>query len=220
MVPSRLRALRVSVVCSRGVIEEDRVTSRTVGIVGLFDDPGALLRAAESVRDAGFRRWDCHTPYPVHGIERAMGLRASPVPALALLAGFGGLAAAIALTGGLSAIVYPIRVGGKALFSWPAFVPIWFELFVLFAALATMGSVILFGRLGRWHSPLHDTGVMREITSHRFAIVIGADDPAWADWRARAILEGAGCADIRPLVEHDDDRPKDTNHGGTEDTER
>ncbi len=196
------------------------MATKTVGIVGLFDDPEALLRAAEKVRDAGFRRWDCHTPYPVHGIERAMGLKPSPVPGLALLAGFGGLAVAIALTGGLSAVVYPLRVGGKALFSWQAFVPIWFELFVLFAALATMGSVLLFGRLGRWHSPLHDADVMKEITSHRFAIAIEAADPAWADWRARAILEGAGCTDIRMLEERTSEQEAAvTNHGGTERTE-
>ena len=194
------------------------MSRRTVGIVGLFDDPGALLRAAGKVRDAGFRRWDCHTPYPVHGIERAMGLRPSPVPALALLAGFGGLAAAVVLTGGLSAVVYPIRVGGKAFFSWQAFVPIGFELFVLFAALTTMGSILLFGRLGRWHSPLHDTGVMAEVTANRFAIAIEASDPAYAEWRARAILEAAGCTDIRPLVETDDDTggesPMDTDKHG------
>jgi hypothetical protein len=196
------------------------VAARTVGIVGLFDDPESLLRAAEKVRDAGFRRWDCHTPYPVHGLPRAMGLRPSPVPALALLAGFGGLAAAIALTGGLSVLAYPIRVGGKALFSWPAFVPIWFELFVLFAALATMGSIVFFGRLGRWRSPLHDADVMKEITSHRFAIVLEADDAAYADWRARAILESAGCKDIRPLLEQEETSERlTTSHGVTEDTE-
>jgi hypothetical protein len=176
--------------------------------------------ASSTTRRRSFRRWDCHTPYPVHGIERAMGLRASPVPTLALAAGFAGLAAAVALTGGLSIFSYPIRVGGKALFSWPAFVPIWFELFVLFAALATMGSILLLGRLGRWHSPLHDSGVMPEVTSRRFAIVLEAGDPAYADWRARALLEAAGCRDIRPLVEEEaDPQAFVTNPGDTEDTE-
>ena len=117
---------------------------RVIGVVGLYDDPDVLVRAAEAVRDAGFTRWDCHTPFPVHGLDRAMGLKASPIPILAIAAAFVGLAVAIALTGGLNAIHYPIRIAGKPMFSWQAFVPIYFELFVLFAALSIMGMLFLF----------------------------------------------------------------------------
>lgn len=178
---------------------------KTVGLAGLFDTPDALLRAARRVREAGYEKWDCHAPYPVHGLEEAMRLRFSPVPFVTITAGFIGLAAAMALTGGLSALFYPIRVGGKALFSWQAFVPIFFELFVLFAAVATMGAVILFCRLGRWHSPLHDSGIMREVTRGRFAIVLSAEDRSYSEGEARRLLEEAGCRDVRPLIEFDED---------------
>ena len=174
---------------------------RIVGVVGLYDNPTVLLRAAEKVREAGYTRWDCHTPFPVHGLDRAMGLKASPVHQLALGAGFAGLAVAIALTGGLNAIHYPIRIAGKPMFSWQAFVPIYFELFVLFAAVAIMGSLFVFCGLGRWHSPLHDTGVMREVTADRFAIVLEAIDKRYSEADAKALLEATGCRDIRPLVE-------------------
>ena len=180
-------------------------TEKVVGLVGLFDDPDTLLRAAEGVREAGYRKWDCHTPFPVHGLDRAMGLRASRVPTLALRAGFIGLLVAIALTGGLNAIHYPIRIAGKPMFSWQAFVPIYFELFVLFAALSIMGLLFVFCRLGRWHSPLHDSDVMKEITSNRFAIVLEAADEVFSDVDGRALLEEAGCRDVRPLVEHEQD---------------
>jgi hypothetical protein len=170
-------------------------------MVGLYDDAGALLRAAESVRDAGSSRWDCHTPYPVHGLDRAMGLKGSPIPAIALTAGFIGLLAAIALTGGLNAIQYPIRIAGKPLFSWQAFVPIFFELFVLFSAVTIMGCLFVFCGLGKWHSPLHDSDVMKEITRDRFALVLEAGDKAYTDEGARALLEETGCRDIRPLIE-------------------
>lgn len=176
-------------------------SKKTVGVVGLYDDPGALLRAAEAVRDAGFTRWDCHTPFPVHGLDRAMGLKSSPVPTIALTAGFAGLLAAVILTGGLNAIHYPIRIAGKPLFSWQAFVPIFFELFVLFAALAVMGSLLVFCRLGRWHSPLHDSDIMKEVTGHRFAVILEATDKQYSEESARALLEELGCGDIRPLVE-------------------
>ena len=109
-------------------------------MVGLYDDPDALIRAAEKVRDAGYRKWDCHTPYPVHGLDEAMGLKDRPCRISRSTAGFVGVGVGLAMTGGLSVWQYPIRIGGKALFSWQAFVPIYFELFVLLAALATMGS--------------------------------------------------------------------------------
>ena len=178
---------------------------KNVGMVGLFDDPDALVRGAEQVRDAGWQHWDCHTPYPVHGLDDAMGLKPSPIPYVTITAGFTGLVAALLLTGLLSAWHYPIRIGGKALFSWQAFVPIYFELFVLFAALATMGSVIFFCRLGRWHSPLHDSGVMPAITGNRFALVLEARDRAWSEPAARQLLEASGCSDIRPLVEREEE---------------
>jgi hypothetical protein len=91
------------------------------------------------------------------------------------------------------------------LFSWQAFVPIYFELFVLFAALATMGSIFWFCRLFRWHSPLHDSDVMKEVTCDRFAIVIEASDACYDEANARALLEQTGCGDIRPLIEFEED---------------
>lgn len=178
---------------------------RTVGTIGLFDSADALLKAAEKVRDAGYRKWDCHTPFPVHGLDEAMGLRPSPVPYFTITAGFVGVAVGLALTGGLSVWHYPIQVGGKALFSWQAYVPIYFELFVLLAALATMGSMLFFCRLGRWHSPLHDSNVMQEVTTERFAVVLDASDERYTEEGARSLLAAAGCRDIRPLVEQEDD---------------
>jgi hypothetical protein len=179
--------------------------TRTVGMVGLYDSPDALFKAAEHVRDAGYRKWDCHTPYPVHGLDEAMGLRESAIPYLTVLAGFVGVGVALLMTGGLSAWQYPIHIGGKALFSWQAFVAICFELFVLLAAVTTMISMVVFCRLGRWHSPLHDSGLMREVITERFAIVLDAADEKYTEDGARALLLATGCRDIRPLIEQEDD---------------
>ncbi len=178
---------------------------KQVGMVGLYDSPDALLRAARMVRDAGYRRWDCHTPYPVHGLDKAMGLRPSPVPYVTLSMGLVGFLVALALTGGLNVFHYPLRVGGKPLFSWPAFVPIYFEMFVLFAAVSTMGSLIWLCGLGRWHSPLHDSDVMRHVTCDRFAIVLDGRDEKYTDEGARKLLAAGGCPDIRPLMEFDEE---------------
>ncbi len=157
------------------------------------------------MRDAGYKKWDCHTPYPVHGLDPAMGLKRSPIPYLTLGAGFMGGALAMLMQWWMSAVDYPVRIGGKPLFSWPAFVPITFELFVLLAALATFGAMLVFCRLGRWHSPLNDSGVMSEVTSTRFGVVLDAGDDKFTEGSARTLLEQTGCADIRPLYENDED---------------
>lgn len=173
--------------------------SRIAGMVGLFDDTDTLMEAARSARDAGWRKWDCHTPYPVHGLEKAMGLRESYVPIITLSAGFFGAAFGKAMQWYMSAYDYPLIVGGKPLFSLPAFVPVTFELFVLFGAVTTFLSLIFICRLGRWHSPLHDTGVMKEVTSRRFAVVLNADDRNFTEDGARRLLEENGCRDVRLL---------------------
>ena len=182
--------------------ERVEATSKVVGMIGLYDKPDDIIQAAERVRDAGWKAWDCHTPYPVHGLDDAMGLAESKIPWLTLSAGFLGVLVALGMQGWMSALDYPVRIGGKPLFSWPAFVPITFEFFVLFAALATFGAVIVFCKLGRWHSPLHDSGVMRDVTTHRFGLVLSSEDPQFKnEASARALLEETGCQDIRPLIE-------------------
>ena len=130
-----------------------------------------------------------------------MGLKASPIPYFCLTAGFVGVGTALLMQWWMSVVDYPVRIGGKPLWSWPAFVPITFELFVLFAALATMGSILWFCKLGRWHSPLHDSGIMHEVVSRRYAVVLSSDDPGYSPETATALLKETGCTDIRPLEE-------------------
>ena len=175
-----------------------------VGVVGLFDDPHALVKAAEKVRDAGWKQWDCHTPFPVHGLDAAMGLGWSKLPTIALSLGFTGAALALLMQYWMSAVSYPVHIGGKPLFSWPAFVPITFEMFVLFTAAGTVLTGLWMCKLGRWHSPLHDSGVMAEVSSSRFALVLSAKDELWSDG-ARSLLDEAGCTDVRDLFEDVDD---------------
>lgn len=174
---------------------------KNVGFVGVFEDSRALVKAAERVRLAGYQKWDCHTPYPVHGLDDAMGVKPSLIPAICLAAGFAGIGAALLMQWWMSAVDYPVRIGGKPLWSWPAFVPITFEFFVLFAALSTMGAMLFFCRLGTYHSRLHDSKVMDLATSDRFLIVIDGEDPQYTPERTRVLLEKSGCRDIRPLLE-------------------
>ena len=178
---------------------------RIAGLAGLFDEREALLGAARLVRDAGYKQWDCHTPYPVHGLDEAMGLPDSPIPCFTIGAGFVGASLAMLMQWWMSAVDLPLTIGGKPLFSWPAFIPITFEWFVLFAALTTTACLVVFCRLGRWYSPLYDQGVMAQVTTRRFAVFVSARDEHFSEETVRRRLEEAGCKDIRALYEDDDD---------------
>ncbi len=172
-----------------------------IGIAAVYDDVNHLIDAAERVRDAGYRQWDCHTPYPVHGLERAMGAGESPVPIICILSGFLGIGAALLMQGWMNAIDYPIVIGGKPLFSWPAFVPITFELFVLFAALSITGSLIVFCRLWRWNHPLHHNDLMPAVTGDKFVILLESRDPLFRPEAARKLLQHTSSIDIKELYE-------------------
>jgi hypothetical protein len=164
------------------------------------------------VRGAGWQRWDCHTPYPVHGLDAAMGVRESFIPFLTVSAGLFGVLFAKAMQWYMSDYDYPLMIGGKPLFSLPAFVPITFELFVLFGALTTFACILIFCRLGKWHSPLHDAGVMRDVTCNRFAIYLDATDSHFDKTETRRFLEEIGCEDIR-TAECPDEVPVDGGKG-------
>lgn len=168
-----------------------------LGVVGICDDPAVLERAAEKCRDAGWKHWDCHTPYPVHGLEKAMGVGDSLIPYLTVSAGLFGLAFSKVMQWYMSDFDFPLMVGGKPLFSLPAFVPVTFELFVLFAALTTFGAILVFCRLGRWNSPLHEAGVMADATGTRFVVFLDASDELFSETETPAFLKEAGCEDVR-----------------------
>ena len=110
------------------------------GIAAIFLDEAATIKAAYKVRESGYVKFDAITPYPVHGMEEACGIKRSPIPYITFIAGIIGLSLGLALTYYTSVSDWPINVGGKPMFSLPAFVPIIFELTILFAALVSVGA--------------------------------------------------------------------------------
>jgi len=140
------------------------------GVVGFFDDPHALTEATRKVRDFNFEIFDTFTPYPVHGLEKAQGLKRSPLPYVTFGAGLTGFICANLLQIWTSAVDWPINVGGKPMNSIPAFVPVIFELTVLFGGLATVGAMLLFNGLPNTRRRAFDSSITRD----RFALFIGA----------------------------------------------
>ena len=117
------------------------------GVLGFFDDPQSLIDAMNQVREANYESFDAFTPYPVHGLDAAQGLKRSPLPYVTFVAGATGFMLAVALQYWTSAVDWPLNVGGKPFYSWPAFVPIMFELTVLLAGLSTVAGMLVLNGL-------------------------------------------------------------------------
>ena len=170
------------------------------GVLAEFHTPAELYRACEAVREAGYTRWDAHSPFPVHGLERAMGLGRSPVPLAVLALGLGGSAAGMALQWWVSVEAYPLVVSGKPYFSWPAFVPIMFECGVLGGSMGAFLGFLGFARLPRHHHPLFTSERFERVTDDRFFISIEAADPRFDRARTTQLLEQRGATHIE-LIE-------------------
>jgi hypothetical protein len=175
-------------------------TGSNWGLLAEFDTAAALYRAAERVRDAGLTRWDAHSPFPVHGLERAMGLRRSMVPLVTLLLGLGGAAAGMGLQWWVSARAYPLVVSGKPFFSWPAFVPIMFECGILGGATGAVLGFLGLSQLPRHHHPLFESKRFERVTDDRFFISIEAGDPRYDAAETRRLLERAGALAVEEIA--------------------
>lgn len=145
-------------------------TPQLAGVAGFFDEPNALMEATKKVRDAGYESFDVFTPYAVHGLDQAQGLKPSRLPFVTMTFALTGFMCAILLQGWTSVIDWPLNVGGKPMWSWPAFVPIFFEITVLFAGLATVGGMFVFNGLPNIKKRAFDNNITRD----RFAIMIDA----------------------------------------------
>lgn len=173
------------------------------GVIGYFDDPTALVSAMKTVRDAKYESFDAFTPYPVHGLDHAQGIKRSPIPFITFIAGLTGGSLGFLLEYWTSAVDWPINVGGKPFNSWPAFIPVTFELTILFAGLATAGSMIIFNGLPNMRRKAYDPGLTRD----KFAIVI--DSPPKSKFNgkykkydqneASELLRRVGAKDVAPV---------------------
>jgi len=156
-----------------------------------FSDPASLMRAAEKFRDLGYKRFDCHTPYPVHGMDRAMGMSDSKVGWVVLMAGLTGCSCAALMIWWMNGVDYPLVIGGKPPFSIPSMIPIMFELTVLFSAFGAFLSMLHFNQLPRHHHPIFNSEHFSRCSDDKFFISVESSDPLFDQARTRAVLEGA-----------------------------
>jgi hypothetical protein len=147
------------------------------GLMAEFADPSAVVAAARRVREAGYKKVDAFTPYPMEEITEALALPHSRLPLLVLIGGITGLLAGYGLEYWASVIEYPMNVGGKPFHSWPAFIPPAFETTILGAALTAVLGMLALNGLPEPYHPVFNVPTFALATKDRFFICIEASDP-------------------------------------------
>jgi hypothetical protein len=169
-----------------------------------FDAAKDIVHAAEKVRDAGYTRWDTHTPFPIHGMEKAMGLKDSRVGWIVICAALTGLSVAFAMMHWMNGVDYPLVVGGKppgAPGTIPSMVPILFELTILFSAFGAVLGMFHLNSLPRHHHPVFASDRFRGASDDKFFISIEADDPRFDLEETRELLESTHPANVEVIDE-------------------
>jgi len=175
--------------------------TKPYGLIAEFTTPAATMHAAEKVRDAGYTRWDVYTPFPVHGMDKAMGLKNSKVGWFAFLGGVTGYACGMLMIWFMNALNYPIVVGGKPMFSPYSAFPPSYELTILFGSFGALLGMLFLNRLPRLHHPLLKNRRFAQVTHDKFFIVIECDDPKYSEAETVRLLEEAGSHHIEVVEE-------------------
>ena len=164
--------------------------SRIYGVVGEFETPRKLIQAANKARVAGYKQMDAYTPFPIEGLSEALGLERSLVPLVTLIGGLLGGLSAFGFQYWVSVISYPENIGGRSLNSWPAFIPVTFELTVLGASLFAVFGMLAMNKLPQPHHPLFNVDRFQKHASvDRFFLCLQADDPKFSLAEASKFLK-------------------------------
>lgn len=173
-------------------------TKRPALYLAEYDTPNAIAKAAMKVRDAGYQKWDCHTPYALHGMDEAMGLKPTKIGFISFIFGMAGVATAVLMMKYMNAWDfnfldigwgYPLVVGGKPPGAFPSMVPIMFELGILFCGFATLFGLFGILKLPRHNHPLFESERFEAATDDKFFISIEAEDQKFDLDRTKALLE-------------------------------
>ena len=172
---------------------------KAFGLMAEYENPQDLYHACEQVRDAGYAAWDAYTPFPVHGLEKAMGLRSSLVPWIVCVMGFTGAGLGFLMQYWMSAVDYPIMIAQKPFNSYPAFVPVVFELGILLGSFGAVFGMFGLNRLPTLYHSLFNSKRFARVTDDRFFISIEARDPKYDPEKTRELLEATGALAVEEV---------------------
>jgi hypothetical protein len=176
-----------------GTAEEARTS---YGLMAEFSTPSALVEAARQAHKAGYRRMDGYSPFPIEELQEALGFRATRLPLLVLMGGLLGGTLGYTLAYWVSAVAYPLNIGGRPLHSTPAFVPVTFEMTILFAALSAVIGMIVLNGLPMLYHPVFNVERFRTASRDKFFLVIEASDPKFDPSATREFLATLGAHEV------------------------
>ena len=163
--------------------------STIFGLIAEFDDPNALVAATRRARDEGFRCMDAYSPFPIEELHLAAGMRHTRLPLVVLVGGIIGCATGYGLQYWVSAVAYPLNVGGKPFVSWPAFIPVTFECTILAAALSAVLGMLALNGLPMPYHPVFNVPRFALASRNRFFLCIESKDPKFDLEATRRFLE-------------------------------
>lgn len=180
------------------------IQSKPYGVAAEFNTASELFHAAEKVKEAGYTRYDVFSPFPIHGMDDAMGLKRSLLGKVIFCGGLTGFLTAVCLTFIPSSFIYPLIVAGKPtnLFTVPAFFPIMFELTVLFSAFTTVFGMLIMNGLPRLNHPMFNWERFKKVSDDKFFCVIETSDPKFSERGVQDFLQSLGGQNIT-LVHED-----------------
>ncbi|MEZ4451169.1 MAG: DUF3341 domain-containing protein [Nannocystaceae bacterium] len=178
----------------------DKYSKKKVfGLLAEYDTAHAIFHACEKVRDAGYQKWDSYTPFPVHNLDKAMGLKPSLLGWIVFAAGMTGASCGMLLQWWTATIEYPVIIAAKPYFSYQAFVPVTFELGVLFASFGAVLGMLGLNKLPQWYHSCFKSERFARVTDDRFFICVEAADPKYDVERTRQLLQGTGAIHIEEV---------------------
>ena len=175
---------------------------KLVGYLCQVENPYELLELSKKVKNSGYTRFDTYTPFPVHGIDKAMGIQPSIIPWLSLAGCLIGLVSAIALQVWTNGIDYKIALSGKPFIAMPAFVPVTFELTILFTAFFTVFGMFGLNQLPTWHKPIFNNESIKKATCSGFFLSISSDDKSFDEIKTKSFLQKSGGKNIEKIEDN------------------
>lgn len=173
------------------------------GILAEFRNPGDLVHAAEATRDAGYRRFDTHSPFPIHGMDAAMGLGNSLVGAFSLGGGLTGMSIGLLIQWWMGGVDYPLNISGKPSFALEPSIPVIFELTILFAAIGAVAGMFAMNGLPRPYNPLFNSENFASATDDGFFLHVAASDKHFDQQQTSDFLKKIGALSIETIFDTD-----------------
>lgn len=171
------------------------------GVLAEFKNPRELIDAASAVEKSGYKKFDTYAPFPIHGMEKAMGLDKSPLGWIVFAAALVGFFGAITLMVWVMGYEYPINISGKPYINPPVYVPITFELTVLLSAFAATFGMIALNNLPRLHNPLFNSERFEKASDDGFFACIEAEDDLFEEEKATKLFRDAGATHIETVYD-------------------